>query len=64
MKPLKLGQLRQQHAEQWGYADEEVSSIRLGIEAGYEVECNRRDAEEFAERSKLEPVVHLFPVCQ
>lgn len=34
---MELGQLRQQHTEQRGSVDEEVSSIILGVEAGQEV---------------------------
>lgn len=31
---MELGQLRQQHAEQRGSVDKEVSSVVLGVEAG------------------------------
>ena len=41
-----------------------MSNIIPGVEAGQEAEYNRRDAEEFAERDKVKPVVHVFPVCQ
>ena len=41
--PMKLGQLGQQYAKQWGCVDEEVSSIIFGVEAGQEVSGERRN---------------------
>lgn len=51
--PMELGQLRQQYAEQWGSVDDEMRSVVFGIEAGQQVEYNRRDAKELSGGGEL-----------